>query len=173
VYFPGHIAAPYLTSKYLNADARIAIAAGLFPDVVDKFGSYVLRVTPDGRVPAHTLLGLATTLSAAWLLGLALGRRRQIAYAWGLGYASHLIVDLLNGRIPALWPFLAYEFADYAPPLERWLRIPPWRIGLTLAVEISLTVWALAIWWESRRPMVRSSQPSASPSGEKRPIVQS
>ena len=55
MYFPGHISLSYLSSHYLWTSLKVALIAGLFPDVVDKVAYYVHKITPSAHVPAHTL----------------------------------------------------------------------------------------------------------------------
>jgi len=107
--FPGHIAASVLCHRYARVDLRVALVAGITPDVVDKLLHYLLRITPSSRVPMHTLLAwvISTVLVAlvAWLTRTA--PVRDWAVAWFLGYGVHLFCDspLLGGELPFFYPF--------------------------------------------------------------------
>lgn len=119
--FPGHIAASLLCHRHLNLDLRLALVAAVIPDLVDKLAYYGLHIVPSSRVPMHTLVAwLGSTLLvllAAWVC------RRPALRAWGfswfLSYGAHLLCDspLVAGKLPFLWPFLAYDFSSPHLPL--------------------------------------------------------
>ena len=131
----GHLAVSALLHRYLEADLRPAIAAGLFPDVVDKLLCQVLRLTPSGRMYAHTLLAVA--LSTA-IVRKTYGRRT--ARAWALGYLGHLVADV-EGDIPWLYPFRAYDFSGSEPGLFQIVR-QAIRRPVEVGFESALLVWA-------------------------------
>ena len=151
MYFPGHIALSYLSSRYLNTEVKVAIAAGLFPDVFDKFCYYVLRITPAARVPAHALAGLAVTLLVVWVVGALFRRPWLFAYSWAVAYGLHLISDLLNGPMHFLSPFVSNNFTSYESIQENWAHAVLFEVVVTVIVEIGVTLWAVIIWRRSRR----------------------
>jgi hypothetical protein len=131
----GHLAVSALLHHYLDADPKSVVAGGVFPDVVDKTLCQVLRITPSGRMYAHTLLSVA--LSTA-VVGLLSGRQR--ARGWALGYLGHLAADG-GGRLPLLYPFKPYEFVPGEPGIFAILR-SAFRRKLDMAVELVLLAWA-------------------------------
>ena len=138
---PGHLGAGYLAAHYIRADERIALVAALFPDVVDKTGRYILRITPNARVPAHSIvLGIFTTL-LVWLFI----RRRPAVWGWAAGYATHLIgdlaTDLLNvngGSWYLLWPLVSPTPGRYKTLLGSVFAYSGWACAL----EAAICVWA-------------------------------
>jgi hypothetical protein len=146
----GHLAVSALLHYYLDADLKTVVAGGLFPDVVDKTLCQVLRVTPSGRMYAHTLLGLVLStgvVSRLW------GRR--IARAWALGYLGHFAGDA-GGWLPLLYPFRRYEFARGEPGLFEIIQNALQR-KVDMGIEFVLVVWAacvLAGLWSERRHAV-------------------
>ena len=100
----GHIAISVLQHRCLDTELVPSLLGGLFPDALDKTLCQVLRITPSGRMWGHTLLGLGLTTI---LVGAVRGRRA--ARSWALGYAGHLAADT-GGKLPLLYPFMAYEF---------------------------------------------------------------
>lgn len=148
---PGHVAAPVLASRYLNIDCRLAVIAGLMPDLVDKSLLYVLHVTQWGRVPAHSLAALgASTLSVA-LAGRVLRRDWRWGASWVVGYSLHLLCDLLppKGALPWFWPLERY--AAYVSDARPWFLgggPVPW---FSLVAEIALVAATVAVVWAERR----------------------
>ncbi len=146
---PGHVAAAVLVSRRFGLDLRVAVLAGLVPDLVDKFVFYILHASRWTRVPAHSLLALVVSA-----LGVALaGRQRHGDWRWGLswlgGYSAHLLCDIMpgEGALPWLWPFYSYD--DYVSPGIPWFLgggPVPW---LTLVTEALLVAIALIV--ETRR----------------------
>jgi hypothetical protein len=131
----GHLAVSALLHRYLDADLKPVIAAGLFPDVVDKLLCQVLRLTPSGRMYAHTFLSVA--LSTA-VVHKVCGRRTS--RAWALGYLGHLVADM-EGRVPWLYPFREYEFSGSEPGLFQIMRKAMQRPS-EVGFEAALLVWA-------------------------------
>ena len=158
MYLPGHIAIPYLSSRYLNTDMRVAITASFFPDLVDKFCYYVLHATPDARVPAHTLAGMVSTLLVVCLVGAMLGNARPFVYSWTLAFGLHLISDLLNGPIPLLWPFISYGFVGRRSIQGNWSHADLFRVALTVIVEVCITLWALVVWRQAPSQCARTRE---------------
>jgi hypothetical protein len=131
----GHLAISGLLHHYLGADFKAVMAGGLFPDVVDKSLCQVLRVTPSGRMYAHTLLGVAVSTGAVSLIW---GRRT--ARAWALGYLGHLAGDG-PWKVPLFYPLLRYEFADREPNLFRIMQVAM-SDKVRMGAEFALLVWA-------------------------------
>jgi hypothetical protein len=99
--FFGHIAASLLVADATGSDRAAAVAGNLLPDVLDKTGAWVLRLTPSARWLAH---GLPCFAVVSLIAGLFLEPRRWRGFV--LGYAGHLACDLwAGGRVPWLAPF--------------------------------------------------------------------
>ncbi|NLG50412.1 MAG: metal-dependent hydrolase [Chloroflexi bacterium] len=140
---PGHVAAASLVSKALGVDLRAALAVSMVPDLIDKPVRWLFRLTPNDRIPAHTLLGWALTSAVAGLLG---GRR--FAAGWVAGYGSHLLCDEVNahlnpGRIYFWWPFKRYTM--HIGPTGLQSSLNDFRPA-SVALEVGLTLVALAVW---------------------------
>lgn len=138
----GHLAVSVLQHRYLKLNLGTVMAAGIFPDLVDKTLCQVLHWTPSGRMFGHTGVGLG--FSAA-VVGALWGRRA--AWTWMLGYLGHLIGDA-GGFVPWLYPFAHYDFTQHHGPglleiLRRALTDPA-EMGL----ELALAAWAAgAVCW--------------------------
>ena len=65
----GHVAISALLHRHIDVDLGASVAGGLAPDVVDKTLCQVLHATPNGRMYAHTVVGLA--LSTAFSVFMA------------------------------------------------------------------------------------------------------
>ncbi|MBN1400198.1 MAG: metal-dependent hydrolase [Anaerolineae bacterium] len=139
--FPGHVAAAWLVSEVTGVDRRGALAASMFPDLVDKPVRWLLGLTPNDRIPAHTALGL--------LLTTLVVRRcadRRFTEGWIAGYATHLFCDEINahlnpGRIYLWWPFRRYRLHTGPTGLHGSLNdFSP----LSMLVEGAMTALALA-----------------------------
>jgi hypothetical protein len=138
----------------LDADLKTVVAGGVFPDVVDKTLCQVLRVTPSGRMYAHTVLSL--TLSTG-VVSMIWGRRP--ARAWALGYLGHLLGDA-GGTLPLLYPFREYEFSGGEPGLFEIVQNALQR-KVDMGIELVLVVWAacvLANLWSERTQAVSQSR---------------
>lgn len=141
---PGHLAAAYLAGRTTKTDLRGVMAASMFPDLVDKPVRWLLGITPNDRIPAHTgWFWLGTSLLARWLGGSRFGQ------GWVVGYGAHLLCDEVNarlnpGRIYFWWPVKRYDLhvgptglssslADFSPA-SRWLEGGLTVIGLLVAL---------------------------------------
>jgi hypothetical protein len=106
---PGHVASAYLASRATGASLKGSLAASMFPDFVDKPVRWILDVTPNDRIPAHTAwFWLGTTLLARLVAG------HRVAQGWAVGYGAHLLGDEINahlnpGRIYFWWPLKRYR----------------------------------------------------------------
>ena len=118
---------------------RIAVAATLFPDVLDKSLKLVFQVMPTGRTFGH---GLPLVLVATVVVGLWKGRHG--AYSWFMGHLGHLLADWpLTGYVPWLYPLKDYEFPQGGPPvLVTWPE---------MALELGTLALALCVYWRTRR----------------------
>jgi hypothetical protein len=134
----GHFAVSALLHHYLDADLESVVAGGIFPDAVDKTLCQVLRVTPSGRMYAHTLLSVAFSTAVVSLLW-----GRQKARAWALGYLGHLAADG-GGRLPLLYPFKKYEFVGGEPGLFQIIQNALHR-KVDMGIELILVVWAACV----------------------------
>lgn len=111
-----------LLRRRLSRAELVAVIVGTqLPDLVDKPLAWWFSVLPSGRSLAHSLLVAVPlsvlVLSVAWYLS-----HPEVGFAFGLGYASHLIGDsyvALYYWIPEefsflLWPILpAYPYDDF------------------------------------------------------------
>ena len=141
--FPGHVAAAYLAARALGTDRRAGMAACMFPDLIDKPVRWLFRLTPNDRIPAHTLLAcLLTYLGMRHLWG------RRVAQGWLAGYGAHLLCDQANahlnpGRLYLWWPFKRYKMHVGPTGLDSSLNdFTP----ASLVLEGSVVTLALAAW---------------------------
>jgi hypothetical protein len=168
---PGHIAASVLCHRHARADLRVALVAGIFPDVVDKLLYYGLGLVPSSRTPTHTLVAwLGSTLVVAviaWLFhrvtarsvawSWLVARSWPVARSWLVAYGAHLLCDspLVGGKLPFLWPWLAHEFSSAHMPFGFLFGLDRWPIA-TLFAEAALVAFTL---WEGRRRRVPVARP--------------
>jgi membrane-bound metal-dependent hydrolase YbcI (DUF457 family) len=163
---PGHVAASVLCHRHLKVALWPALVAGVFPDLVDKFLYYVLRVVPSSRTPMHTLWGWLGSTLLLGLLAWALDRTRSRAWLWSwfVGFSAHLLCDspLVGGKLPFLWPLRAYTMSSSRAPLSYLFDGGPWPLW-TLTAELLLVLLTLATssrfrrWWVARRPPAKAS----------------
>jgi len=160
--FPGHIAAAYLAAHYGKLDERVAFVAAVFPDAIDKTARYVLHLTPNGRVPAHSLLVLAATTVLVWLVW----RRRPLTLAWVAGYASHLLADLLTDLLQyggnfdfLLWPIVPPSASRYSTLFG---SVIDYGAGVYL-LELAVCAWAIVVALRARRMYRLSHRRSIGP----------
>jgi hypothetical protein len=140
---PGHVAAAYLATLACKTDRRATLSACMFADLVDKPLRWLLRRTPNDRIPAHT--GLAWALTSAVVWWYAGGKA---ARGWAVGYGAHLACDEVNahlnpGRIYFWWPFKRYVM--HVGPTGLRSSLSDFRPA-SLAVEGALTLLAFAVW---------------------------
>jgi hypothetical protein len=145
---PGHVAAAYLAARLTRTDLRAGLAVSMFPDLVDKPIRWVWRLTPNDRIPAHSLLGWAlSTLVARY------GGGPRFARGWAVGYGAHLLCDEVNahlnpGRIYFWWPFRRYSMHRGPTGLTSSLH----DFGpAALVVEALLTLLGLWVWRRGTR----------------------
>lgn len=141
--FPGHVAAPVLASRWLGLDRRVAVLAGVMPDLIDKFIYYVLHASHWTRLPAHSpLLWAASTLVVA-LAGRLWRRDWRWGVAWLAGYGLHLACDLIppEGILPWAWPLRSYaEMVSSGRPWFLGGGNVPWP---SVIVELGLVAAAV------------------------------
>jgi len=155
---PGHLAAAYLLLQATHCEHRGVWWGAMFPDLVDKPLRWVLKMTPNDRVPAHSGLGWGVCTLAAWAW-----RGRAFAGSFAAGYGIHMLCDALNarmnrGRVYWLWPFRHYDMHIGPTGLVSSLRDFKWR---SLVIEAALTGLGItyAVAQQTRntsKPAVRS-----------------
>ncbi len=155
---PGHIAAPLLASRFVDIDRRIAVLAGLAPDLADKFIFYVLHASNWTRVPAHSVSALVASSLAVALAGRLWRRDWRWGRAWVIGYGLHFLCDIMPGEgvLPWLWPFETYS--HMVSPSRPWFLgggPVPW---LTLTAEVLLVAAAVVSEVMQRRQHRRPAQ---------------
>lgn len=105
--------------------AAVALLVGTqLPDVVDKPLSWWLDVLPTGHTLAHSLL-VAAPLSASVLAVSFWRGRLHVGWAFAVGYASHLVGDVVYPAMIGrdvrlgflLWPLVPARPDDVVDPL--------------------------------------------------------
>jgi len=159
--FPGHIASAYLAAHYGRLDERAALIAAVAPDIVDKSVRYLLWLTPNGRIPLHSLLVAAGLSLLVWLL---FRRRPAIVLGWLAGYATHLLADVITDAIHwgphfeyLLWPLLPAQTSRYLTIYSRLLD----QNLLAFALEAIVTAWGAAVFWRVWRARRAAGQPAS------------
>lgn len=135
------VAAPLLHLPVFDPlSAALVVAGSLLPDV-DHPASWVgRRVRPVSTVLAAVLGHRGVTHSAVAIVGLAaalLQARYAHAHVWPLvvGYASHLVADMLTPRgLRLAWP------------LQRTWGLPLCRTGSATEAVIVVLICAGAVW---------------------------
>lgn len=154
MFITGHVAAALLASRRWTLDPRIAIAAALFPDLVDK-PAKILNLVPTGRMPSHTLLVLGLTTTAVLLADRRFRRAGRWAAAWVVGYVAHLALDFAD-VVPLLWPFAAYPSPQF--PIMGTRAAPTPLIVASGILELALLLGALYVEIRRRRQRKLASQ---------------
>ena len=145
---PGHVAAAYLAATALGTDRPAGLVASLFPDLVDKPVRWLFRLTPNDRIPAHTLLVcMLTWLATRLLLGQGFSR------GWLVGYGAHLLCDQANahlnpGRLYLWWPFRRYKM--HTGPTGPGSSLSDFSPA-SLVLEGGVVVLGVATWLLRRR----------------------
>ncbi|HUV93792.1 MAG TPA: metal-dependent hydrolase [Anaerolineae bacterium] len=145
---PGHVAAAYLAATALGTDRPAGLVASLFPDLVDKPVRWLFRLTPNDRIPAHTLLVcMLTWLATHLLLGQGFSR------GWLVGYGAHLLCDQANahlnpGRLYLWWPFRRYKM--HTGPTGLGSSLSDFSPA-SLVLEGGVVVLGVATWLLRRR----------------------
>lgn len=141
--FPGHLAAATLAARALKADRGASLASSMFPDLIDKPVRWLFGITPNDRIPAHTLLACLLTTTVSRVVA---GKR--FGYGWLVGYGSHLLCDEVNahlnpGRIYFWWPFKRYEM--HVGPTGLSSSLGDFS-SASLLVEAVTVLCALGVW---------------------------
>lgn len=167
-----HVAVAYLVYSLgrrlaggrVTEAAALAVALGaLFPDLVDKPLSWVLGVLPGGRSLAHSLL---VAVPVVLVVGLLTRERRAeaVGIAFGVGYLSHLPLDVLASGVFGgsfdtgflLWPLTPTATGRPDGPalvhlLEQHREFLAFLTGPVgrryLAFEVVLLSLAAVRWW--------------------------
>ncbi|MBC7235549.1 MAG: metal-dependent hydrolase [Chloroflexi bacterium] len=150
---PGHIALAVLAAQVTGVDLRASLAASMAPDLVDKPTRWLLRLTPNDRIPAHTFLfWAASSLLARALLG------PRFARGWAVGYGIHLVADHVNsylnpGRIYPWWPFRRYQMHTGPTGIKSSLNdFSPASLAIEGAAVVAATLaWGIAHRRRQRR----------------------
>ncbi|WP_137286149.1 metal-dependent hydrolase [Halorussus salinisoli] len=166
----GHLAVGYLLyTAFVHLRARrapdgyatVALAFGTqFPDLVDKPLAWTFGLIPNGRSLTHSLLIAVVVILVVQAL-LRRFDRETVATAFGVGYLSHLLGDVLypvaTGDLYSLgflaWPVVpAIEYAT-EPSFAAHLR------GLSLssfvAIEGGVALLVFGIWLYDGAPGLR------------------
>jgi hypothetical protein len=139
---PGHFASVLLASHLVKVNRRAALAASLFPDVMDKGLHWVAKLTPSDRLWAHTAWAVAGTSALAWLVGRAAGWP-GIGRSWLMGYIVHLLGDL-SAPLALFYPLSRRGFHGGARFREiiGGRRAIPWRVFAAEALLVLAAVLA-------------------------------
>ncbi len=146
---PGHLAFSILGARYFNADLIPVIAGGFLPDLIDKPLNDIFYITPYGRCPMHSLLGVAVVTLAVHLIF-----NWRIAYSYMIGHLAHLIGDA--DFVPWFWPFIEYDYPDGIDILD--IMEKPLTIFIPYWMLLELIILGLAIFLYSRYTEKRSIQ---------------
>jgi len=163
MFITGHVAAALLASRRWVLDPRIAVAATLFPDLIDK-PAKLLGLVPYGRMPSHSLLVLGLTTAAVLLADRHFRHRGRWSAAWVVGFVAHLVLDFAD-VVPLLWPFQAYSAPRY-PIMGARAEVTPVVI---LSGVLEMVLVLAAIYVEIRRRRRRRAALAAAdaqPAGE-------
>lgn len=147
---PGHVAAAYLAACVLHVDMRSTLCACMYPDLIDKPLRWLFGLTPNDRIPAHSLPWAAMTTCLVVRLG-----GKSYVRGWMVGYAAHLLCDEVNaqfnpGRIYPWWPFKRYTYHRGPTGLHSSLRDFG---GVSLILEVIVALCGLAVW-RRRHPIM-------------------
>lgn len=154
-----------------GGEAFVLAVAAVLPDLVDKPLSWTFGLVPSGYSVFHSIF-VAPILALAVTVVAHRRGRTELGLAFGIGYASHLLGDiiypLLSGDAVApskvLWPLVtlpAYE-AEYSFVqralfyfLEYAHRLLQLEFGPLLLFELSLTLLVFGLWMYDGAPGVR------------------
>lgn len=140
--------------------AVVALGVGTqFPDLVDKPLAWYLQVLPHGRTLAHTTFVAGPAVALVSWVGIRRGHR-EVAFAFALGYFSHLLGDALLGLTTGRWETLRFLTWPLASPPAGEVQTLPGHLRaiegspFTL-VELLLTVATFGLWLLHGCPGVR------------------
>ncbi|RDI69690.1 metal-dependent hydrolase [Halopelagius longus] len=124
-----------------------------FPDLIDKPAAWTFGVLASGRSFAHSLFTFALVLGVLWSVFDDV-RSRTLVTAFGVGYTSHLVGDVLGpvlhgnfGKVGfLLWPIFPGPSGHHTSFLQFFLTR---RWSPMLALGVVLTAFTLAVWvWD-------------------------
>ena len=134
----GHLATSYILYRFAKVDWRIAAAASLFPDLLDKPLKLVFHVFPGGRSLGH---GLPAVIAIS--LGMWLWQGRHAGYSWFLGHLFHLFADYpFSGYVPWFFPLTDYAFPEGGPALL--ITMPE------VLLDAGAVCLAVGLYWHKR-----------------------
>jgi len=157
VLFWVHAAVAYLVYRGIsfgrsgrrpNDSIVIALVVGaLLPDLVDKPLSFVFTSLPSRSV-THSIFIAAIVVSAV-LYATRRMDSSDIGTAYVLGYASHLVTDLIDPLfIPEepiaflMWPILTdYHHIGGPGELLALVRLTPYVVGQTIITLLAVALW--------------------------------
>lgn len=154
MYAPGHLAVGALIARHQRYATFglwcTALLGSLAPDLIDK-GLRLLGVFPWGRTVGHSVVVLAAVALVA-VIGRALEPRARWPIALALGWAGHLVADLVadlelgllhRGDIWSAWMLAPWYNADQMAVSVRPCvgSEAPWAIA-----EMAVVIGAVALW---------------------------
>ncbi len=98
---------PLIKKKY-RINRYSLIIGSIAPDLIDK--TFLFLNLFSGRSFSHTLLFVLVSFSILFLITKG---NKSISFPYLIGVIIHLILDL--PEIPLFYPFVSYDFYDYAP----------------------------------------------------------
>lgn len=158
----------------LPADVYALLLATQAPDLVDKPLAWTFGILPNGVSLAHSVF-VALPVAALAVLVARHYDRAPVGVAFGLGYLSHLLGDVLyplavSGSVSPgylLWPLVQRGSVDPDGSLSilfallshfgDFLATPRGAVYLTL--EVVFLGVALAVWWADGLPGAARTTP--------------
>lgn len=170
MYPLGHLAFGYVAYSIASRLTRDRTPSGWpvfavlfgtqFPDLIDKPLSWWFHVLPGGRTFAHSIYVVVTILAVTGYVSARLDRT-DLAWAFSLGYVSHLVgdsvyaVDLLSGGKAGAINFLAWPLTHPIVYVVRWHMVPyleSTALTPTFGIEVLFGVLVVALWISDGRP---------------------
>lgn len=155
----GHAAVAYLlysawcyTREGRPPEAIPVLAVGIgsqLPDLVDKPLAWWLHVLPTGRTLAHSLVVALPIIGVLWWV---LDGSRDSVAAFGVGWISHSIVDVVPSVVAGEWSYALFPFWPVlsTPPYRTEQSFAAHLLGIEptaqLFVELVAVLVALAAW---------------------------
>lgn len=149
--------------------ALVLILSTQLPDLVDKPLSWLLGLFPSGFSVAHSVF-VAVPLIAAVVIGTRLRGRDELGIAFGVGYGSHLVGDIVGpirsgssielSRV--LWPLVTQQpyTNDYGLVGRTVVYFEALAVTLgsadpiVLSLYLTLPIAALLVWIADGTPGV-------------------
>jgi len=107
MYFFGHIGLTLLLGFMIFLPMVFLLMGSMLPDIIDK-PLFFLGLAPSGRYIAHTLLFVALSFVATWIIT----RKFLSGLSLAFGVLMHLVGDATH-FVPWLYPFVDYTFPVY------------------------------------------------------------